>query len=44
MSTLSFSVAVTGSGCSGAVTAGLILLETMAQHGFYGFMTRSSGL
>jgi len=43
MSKSSFSVAVTGSGGSGAVTAGLILLETIAQHGFYGFMMRSSG-
>ena len=43
MSISSFSVAVTGAGGSGAVTTGLILLETMAQHGFYGFMIRSSG-
>ncbi len=43
MSKSSFSVAVTGSGGSGAVTTGLILLETIAQHGFYGFMMRSSG-
>ncbi len=43
MSSSSFSVAVTGAGGSGAVTTGLILLETMAQYGFYGFMTRSSG-
>lgn len=39
----SFSVAVTGAGGSGAVTTGLILLESMAQSGFYGFMIRSSG-
>ena len=43
MSNSSFSVAITGSGGSGAVTTGLILLETMAQSGFYGFMRRSSG-
>ncbi|MCK5648093.1 MAG: 2-oxoacid:acceptor oxidoreductase subunit alpha [Gammaproteobacteria bacterium] len=43
MSSSSFSVAVTGAGGSGAVTTGLILLEAMAQHGFYGFMLRSSG-
>lgn len=43
MSISSFSVAVTGAGGSGAVTTGLILLETMAQQGFYGFMIRSSG-
>jgi len=43
MSSSSFSVAVTGAGGSGAVTTGLILLEAMALHGFYGFMLRSSG-
>lgn len=43
MSNSSFSVAITGSGGSGAVTTGLILLEAMAQSGFYGFMSRSSG-
>lgn len=43
MSSSSFSVAITGSGGNGAVTTGLILLEAMAQHGFYGFMLRSSG-
>ena len=43
MSSSSFSIAVTGAGGSGAVTTGLILLEAMAQHGFYGFMLRSSG-
>ncbi|MCK5662770.1 MAG: 2-oxoacid:acceptor oxidoreductase family protein, partial [Thiotrichaceae bacterium] len=43
MSSSSFSVAITGAGGSGAVTTGLIFLEAMAQHGFYGFMLRSSG-
>ena len=37
------SIAITGSGGSGAVTTGLILLEAMAQAGFYGLMQRSSG-
>jgi 2-oxoglutarate/2-oxoacid ferredoxin oxidoreductase subunit alpha len=37
------SVAITGSGGSGAVTAGLILLEAVGQAGFYGLMTRSAG-
>jgi len=37
------SIAITGSGGSGAVTAGLILLEAMAQAGFYGLMQRSAG-
>lgn len=39
----SFSVAITGSGGSGAVTAGLILLDTIARAGYYGLMTRSAG-
>lgn len=37
------SIAITGSGGSGAVTTGLILLEAMAQAGFYGLMQRSAG-
>ncbi len=36
-------IAVTGSGGSGAVTTGLILLKAMAKAGFYGLMSRSSG-
>ncbi len=39
----SVSIAVTGSGGSGAVTTGLILLKAMAQAGYYGIMSRSSG-
>ncbi len=39
----SFSVAVTGSGGSGAVTTGRILLEAAAECGFQGLMTRSAG-
>ncbi|MET0052181.1 MAG: 2-oxoacid:acceptor oxidoreductase subunit alpha [Candidatus Thiodiazotropha sp.] len=39
----SYSVAVTGSGGSGAVTTGRILLEAAAQSGFQGLMTRSAG-
>ena len=39
----SFSVAITGSGGSGAVTAGRILLEAAAHSGFQGLMTRSAG-
>ena len=39
----SFSLAVTGSGGSGAVTTGLILLQAAASAGFYGLMTRSAG-
>lgn len=37
------SVAITGSGGSGALTTGLILLEAVAQAGWYGLMTRSAG-
>ncbi len=36
-------VAITGSGGSGAVTAGQILLEAVARSGRYGLMTRSAG-
>jgi len=39
----SVSIAVTGSGGSGAVTTGLILLQAMAKAGYYGFMSRSAG-
>jgi len=35
--------AITGSGGSGAVTAGLILLDAVAHAGFYGLLSRSSG-
>lgn len=38
-----YSVAITGSGGSGAVTAGRILLEAAARCGFQGLMTRSAG-
>ena len=37
------SVAITGSGGSGSVTAGLILLEAAAKTGLYGLMMRSAG-
>ncbi len=37
------SVAITGSGGSGAVTTGLILLEAAARAGCYGLLTRSAG-
>ena len=43
MSDTYFSVAITGSGGTGAVTTGLIFLEAMAQQGYYGFMIRSAG-
>jgi 2-oxoglutarate ferredoxin oxidoreductase subunit alpha len=39
----SISVAITGSGGSGAVTTGLILLDAVARGGFYGLLARSSG-
>ncbi len=39
----SLSVAITGSGGSGAVTTGLILLEAAARAGCYGLLTRSAG-
>ncbi|MES9993329.1 MAG: 2-oxoacid:acceptor oxidoreductase subunit alpha [Candidatus Thiodiazotropha sp.] len=41
--TTSYSVAITGSGGSGAVTAGRIVLEAAAHCGFQGLMTRSAG-
>ena len=37
------SVAITGSGGSGAVTTGLILLTAVARAGHYGLLTRSAG-
>jgi 2-oxoglutarate/2-oxoacid ferredoxin oxidoreductase subunit alpha len=36
-------IAITGSGGSGAVTAGQILLAAVASAGYYGLMTRSAG-
>jgi 2-oxoglutarate ferredoxin oxidoreductase subunit alpha len=39
----SFSVAITGSGGSGVVTAGRIVLEAAARCGYQGLMTRSAG-
>ena len=36
-------IAITGSGGSGAVTAGHILLAAVASAGYYGLMTRSAG-
>ncbi|MES9923446.1 MAG: 2-oxoacid:acceptor oxidoreductase subunit alpha [Candidatus Thiodiazotropha endolucinida] len=39
----SYSVAITGSGGSGAVTAGRIVLEAAARCGYLGLMTRSAG-
>ncbi|MEW8027198.1 MAG: 2-oxoacid:acceptor oxidoreductase subunit alpha [Candidatus Thiodiazotropha sp.] len=42
-SNTSFSVAITGSGGSGAVTAGRIVLEAAARCGYQGLMTRSAG-
>lgn len=37
------SITITGSGGSGAVTAGLVLLESVARAGLYGLMGRSVG-
>lgn len=39
----STAIAITGSGGSGAVTTGLILLAAVARAGFYGLLTRSAG-
>lgn len=39
----SFSIAIAGSGGSGSVTTGVILLEALAATGYYGLMTRTSG-
>ena len=38
-----FSIAVTGSGGSGAVTTGLVLLEAAAHAGHFGMLSRSAG-
>ena len=43
MSVHSVSVALTGSGGAGAMTAGQILLKAAAKAGYYGLMTRSMG-
>lgn len=43
MQKFSRSVAITGSGGSGSVTAGMILLEALAIKGLYGVMNRSYG-
>ena len=43
MSADSISIAITGSGGSGAVTTGLILLQAMARTGYYGYLSRSAG-
>ena len=42
-STESISIAITGSGGAGVMTAGNLLLEVAAQAGWYGLMVRSSG-
>ena len=39
----SISLAITGSGGAGVMTAGNLLLEVAAQAGWYGLMVRSSG-
>jgi 2-oxoglutarate ferredoxin oxidoreductase subunit alpha len=41
--TATLSIAIVGSGGSGAVTTGKILLESIARHGLYALMSRSSG-
>ncbi len=43
MAAYSVSVALTGSGGAGAMTAGQILLDSASKAGFYGLMTRSMG-
>ncbi|MTJ81566.1 MAG: 2-oxoacid:acceptor oxidoreductase subunit alpha [Telmatospirillum sp.] len=43
MATYSVSVALTGSGGAGAMTAGQILLDSASKAGFFGLMTRSMG-
>lgn len=43
MNRQSLSIALTGSGGSGVMTTGSLLLETAAKAGWYGFMSRSSG-
>ena len=39
----SISIAITGSGGAGVMTAGNLLLEVAAQAGWYGLMVRSGG-
>ena len=43
MNRQSLSIALTGSGGSGVMTTGSLLLEIAAKAGWYGFMSRSSG-
>ncbi len=43
MSCKNLSIALTGSGGSGVMTTGNMLLEAAAQAGWYGFMSRSAG-
>ena len=43
MNRQSLSIALTGSGGSGVMTTGSLLLEAAARSGWYGFMSRSSG-
>lgn len=43
MSRRTMSVSISGSGGSGAVTAGLVLLKSIAIAGFYGYLSRFSG-
>ena len=43
MSAESISIACTGAGGAGVMTAGQMLLDTAAKAGYYGLMTRSSG-
>ena len=43
MNRQSLSIALTGSGGSGVMTTGSLLLEAAAKAGWYGFMSRSSG-
>jgi 2-oxoglutarate ferredoxin oxidoreductase subunit alpha len=43
LATESISIAITGSGGAGVMTAGNLLLEVAAQAGWYGLMVRSSG-
>jgi 2-oxoglutarate ferredoxin oxidoreductase subunit alpha len=43
MSRKTMSVSISGSGGSGAVTVGLVLLKSIASAGFYGYLSRFSG-
>lgn len=43
MTNHTITVSISGSGGSGAVTAGLVLLKSMANAGFYGYLSRFSG-